>query len=118
MRMESYNQQLHNAIMRRVWYSFAIRTLSYAPLWYGVAFGVSLGLFRELVFVSRVIENILAVPLGNVPSYALAVVTNALQSGEFLTLASLAVMALVGLRLISRLAHALSAAGHGRWQMG
>lgn len=116
--METQHQQLHARIMRRVWYSFAISTVRYAPLWYGIGFGVSLGLFRELVFVSRVIENFLAVPVGNAPSYALSVVMNALQSGEFLTLASLGVMGLVTVSLVRRLAHATSAPVLHRWQVG
>lgn len=104
--------------MRRVWYSFAIRTISYAPLWYGIAFGVSLGLFRELVFVSRVIENLLAVPLGNVPSYALSIVTHAAESGEFLTLASISIMGFITITLARRMVHAVRMIEHHHWQRG
>ncbi len=89
--------------MRRVWYSFGIRTLSFAPLWYGVAFGVSLGLFRELVFVQSVVNNFLAVPVGSAPSYAVSVVANAIASGEFLTLISVLVMGVVTLSLLRRI---------------
>ena len=116
--METKHQQLHARIMRRVWYSFAIGIMIYPPLWYGIGFGVSLGLFRELVFVSRVIESFLAVPVGNAPSYAFSIVVNALQSGEFLTLASLGVMGLVTVSLIRRLARVTSATVLHQWQVG
>jgi hypothetical protein len=90
---------LRRRIMRRVWYSFCMSLAVHPGLWQGMAFAIALALFRELVFVARVVENLLATPLGQLPQFAEAVLRGAVANGEFITLMSLGALVMISLSM-------------------
>lgn len=79
-------KSLKSAIMRRVWRHFAWSIVTNRGLIPGLAFGVSIQLFRELVFVERVLESLLATEVGQVPSFVYSVLINA-DTASLLTIA-------------------------------
>lgn len=56
-------------LWRRVAYSYLLSLLLRPGIIYGILFGSSVQLFRELVFVRMVIKNFLAVEVGQAPFY-------------------------------------------------
>lgn len=90
--MENKPLQLSPKMRRQLWYrigySFALSLLVRPAVVYGVFFGVSVQLFRELVFVQMVFKNFLAVEVGQVPSFVWQLLVTADKS----ELAALVVM--------------------------
>jgi uncharacterized membrane protein YecN with MAPEG domain len=65
------SQKLRNAIMRRIWYTYALSvTLRQSTVW-GIAFGASVIGFWKLVSITSIVSNFLNVPIGQVPTYVL-----------------------------------------------
>jgi len=81
--------------MRRVYTMFAARVVSSPVLLQLAVFAVALTIFRELVWVSRVLETMSQMPLSRLPEFALTVV----MRGEVVTLAALGVMIFTALSL-------------------
>ena len=64
-------KKLHRAIMRRVYYTYALSIALRQSTLLGIAFGASVIGFWKLVSVTSIIQNFLNVPVGHVPQYAL-----------------------------------------------
>lgn len=90
--------------MRRVYLSYALSYVEQPLLWFGLVLGGAVALFGRFAHVSSIIDNTLATPLGQVPSYLMYSFTAALERGELgtvlvvLTIAS--VSALVAWQLV------------------
>lgn len=61
--------QMKRAIMRRVYYAYALSLALDPAFFHGAALAVSLGLLFKVVYVRAIIANFAATPVGNVPSY-------------------------------------------------
>jgi hypothetical protein len=95
--MKTQNRQLRRRIMQRVWWNFTLSLFTSAVFVQGLAFGASVMIFRELVFVERVISNFLARPVGEIPQFLTEILQTALSNGEFLTLLSLGIVMMTSL---------------------
>ncbi len=76
-------------LWRRIIYSYALTLFLRPAFAYGLVFGGSIQLFRELVFVRMVILNFLTVEVGQVPAYFFSL----LFGTDTIKVALLAVMA-------------------------
>lgn len=83
------------AIMRRVYYTYALSFLREGMFWHGILFALLVGVLAKVLHVASIIDNFLAVPVGGVPEYAVNAVWSVISHGEFLTLASLMAMSVV-----------------------
>ena len=93
------SQKLHAAIMRRVWYTYALSlTLRQSTVW-GLAFGASVIGFWKLVSITSIIQNFLNVPVGKAPAYIL----QSMMQAEFLALVAFGIIVFtilsVGIRI-------------------
>ena len=104
------NQKLHNQIMRRVYYSFAISITTHTIFWRGLFLGAAALLLAQWLHVASIIHNILATPVGNTPQYVANSFVNAVTHGELLTALMLVVAVLVGFSSLWRIAKALATA--------
>lgn len=86
---------LQKNIMRRVYYSYALRFVSEPMLWQGFVLGACVALFGRLTHVAAIAHNFGSVSVENAPSYVWHSVTHALVSGETFTV--LVVFAMVAL---------------------
>jgi hypothetical protein len=77
---------LEKNIMRRVYYAYGLAIVSHTMFWQGALLGASVALFGRLTHVASLINNFLSVPVGSVPAYVGGAVSNALVSGEIITL--------------------------------
>lgn len=77
--------KLQKTIMRRVYYSFAVRTVTEPMLWQGFVLGVCAALFGRLVHVAAVVRNLEATKVENVPNFIWGSFINAFTGGEVLT---------------------------------
>lgn len=73
---------LQRKIMRRIYYAYAIRLSTHTITLELALFVVALYVFAKMVFVQSVIDNLMATPVGNIPTF----VMSALMQGEVLTL--------------------------------
>lgn len=90
---QTSNNNIRRAVMRRIYFIFAGRLLSH-PITVNIAlFAVALTIFREVVFVKRVLETLLNTPLGQLPDFFI----HALMRGEVVTFAALGIMAITAL---------------------
>lgn len=80
--------------MRRVWLQYARTIMTHRGFVLGIAFGASVQLLREFVFVVRVFESFLATEIGQVPSFTYHLLTHA-DAPELL--ATVVMLASVGL---------------------
>lgn len=86
---------IRRRIMVRVWYSYLLSLVLRSAFFYGVALVGAVALFGRLTHVAAIAHNMLAVPLGVVPSFIWQTLTTALSSGEVLTvLVTLSMLAL------------------------
>jgi hypothetical protein len=97
--MNTNTNKLRQRIMRRVYYTFALRIVRHQITTQVALFALALVVFAKLVHVSRIAESLLSTPLGNVPQYIFNVVFHALLRGEVLTLIAVGVMVFVALSL-------------------
>lgn len=70
-------QRLRRRIMRRVWLQYARSIATHRGFVLGIAFGASVQLLREFVFVARVFESFLATEIGEVPGFVYRLLTHA-----------------------------------------
>ena len=75
--------------MRRVYYSFTLRLLFSQATLAGIVFAVSVLWFAKLVHVAMVWQSFTQVPVGQVPNYAVSVLTHS----DMLTLFTMLLMA-------------------------
>ncbi len=103
--------KLHKNIMRRVYYSYAIRFVAVPMLWQGFLLGACIALFGRLTHVAAIAHNVGATKLEQVPTYIVNSFMHALHNGEVLTV--LVVLFIVGLttKFFYRAAQALSRVG-------
>ena len=73
----SFEQRLKRRIMRRVWLQYARSIATHRGFVLGIAFGASVQLLREFVFVARVFESFLATEIGQVPGFVYHLLTHA-----------------------------------------
>jgi len=91
--MNTNTTKLQQRVMRRVYYIFALRLMKHPVTVQVALFTLALLVFARLVHVSKVVDNLLSVPLGQVPQH----IVNALMRGEVLTLITIGVMVFVAL---------------------
>lgn len=99
--------KLHNRIMRRVYYSFAISITTHTMFWRGMFLGAAALLLAQWLHVASIIHNVLATPVGNTPQYVANSFVNAATHGELMTALVLVVAVLVGFSCLWRIARAL-----------
>jgi hypothetical protein len=83
----------NSTIMRRVYLSY---TLSYGEqplLWCGLVLGGATALFGRWTHVASIAENVLATPLGSVPTYLVSSFMAAVAKGELGTVLLVLVIA-------------------------
>lgn len=102
------NQKLHNQIMRRVYYSFAISITTHTMFWRGIFLGAAALLLGQWLHVASIINNLLATPVGNTPQYIANSFVNAATRGELMTALVLVVAVAVGFTSLWRIARALA----------
>jgi hypothetical protein len=89
--------KLQKTIMRRVYYSFAIRFVSEPMLWQGFILGACVALFGRLTHVAAIASNFEHTTIVNAPRYVWGSFATAFARGEVLTV--LVVLFMVGLSL-------------------
>ncbi len=86
--------------MYRVYLSFLLSIAEHRFFWKGFLFGAALALFGRLVHVAAVADNVLSVPLANLPAHVLNAFEHAYVSGEFLTIMAVLVMVTIGVSFV------------------
>ncbi|MEY2665175.1 MAG: hypothetical protein RLZZ480_280 [Candidatus Parcubacteria bacterium] len=86
---------LKKTIMRRVYYSYAVRFVTDPVLWQGFVLGACIALFGRLTHVAAIVRNLEGTTVANAPSFVWYAFTNALAGGEILTV--LVALFMVGL---------------------
>jgi len=97
-------------IMRRIYISYALSYTEQPLLWTGLILGGATALLGRFTHVASVIDNTLATPLGQVPSYLASSFISAIERGELGTVLVLLVLASamsVALYHLARLLRAL-----------
>jgi cell division protein FtsX len=105
---------LHKKVMRRVYYSFAIRFVSEPMLWQGFVLGACVALFGRLTHVAAISHNLGSTSIDNTPTFIWNSFMHAVNNGEALT--ALVVLFIVGLtaKFFYRAFQALTGAGKMR----
>ena len=86
------NLTLQQKIMRRVWYSYFLSIVISRETLRGFLVGGSGMVLIGLVSVHSIVQNLLAVQLGDVPVYIWQVFAHAFSEGEFLTLLTVGIL--------------------------
>ena len=89
--------------MRRVYLSYALSFTEQPLLWCGLILGGAIALFGRFTHVSSIIENVLATPLGNVPTYITNSFMSAIERGELGTVLLVLVIAVTTSVVIAQL---------------
>jgi cell division protein FtsX len=87
--------KLQKTIMRRVYYSYAVRFVTDPMLWQGFVLGACIALFGRLTHVAAIVHNFSATKVENAPAFIYHSFMHALYNGEVLT--ALVVLFMVGL---------------------
>jgi len=96
--------KLQKAIMRRVYYAYAVSLVSRSVFWQGVFLGAALLLLADWLHVFSIINNFLSVPVGQVHYYILTSFVGAITAGKFLTVATAVAVVLVSVSVSFHLA--------------
>ncbi len=88
-------EKIRRHVMRQVYLAYTANILSSKLLLYFAMFMVSLTFFREVVFVRRVLESLLNMPVSHIPNF----IMDTIMRGEVLTLASLGIMVFTALTI-------------------
>jgi hypothetical protein len=94
------SKNLRRRIMYRVYMSFVISIAEHRFFWQGFMFGAALALFGRLVHVAAIADNTLATPLRDLPGYLTRSLSQAVTSGEFLTILAILVMLTIGVSFV------------------
>jgi hypothetical protein len=101
-------KKLRNAIMRRVWYTYALSlTLRQSTLW-GLAFGASVIGFWKLVSITSIVHNFLSVPVGQTPAFVLG----SMMQAEFMALLAFGIIVFTLLSVGLKVTLPVFARGH------
>jgi hypothetical protein len=84
---------ISNKIMRRIYLSYALSYTEQPLLWCGLVLGGTVTLLGRWTHVASIVDNVLATPLGNVPTYLTNSFMSAIARGELATVLLLLVMA-------------------------
>lgn len=95
--------------MRRVYYSYMLSLGSTPIFWQGVFLGAAVLLLGRWLHVASIVDNFLAVPVREVPSFVLGSFVGAFTHGEAMTALMTLVAVLVGILAARRLGRALAA---------
>lgn len=79
--------------MRRIYLSYAISYTEQPLLWCGLVLGGTVALLGRWTHVASIIDNVLATPLGSVPTYLTNSFMSAIARGELATVLLVLVMA-------------------------
>ena len=88
------NRRLRRAVMRRVWYVFALSIVLRPALLLGAVFGASAIAFWKLVSITSIVENFLQVEVGHLPTYVSEAMLQA-DTAALLAFLGLTVVALI-----------------------
>ncbi len=88
--LSGYN--LRRKIMRRVWYSFALRRVFSLTTLKAMILSASVGVFIQLVSVTSVVSNLLSVQVKAVPEYVWSTLVATASNGDFLKLITLGII--------------------------
>lgn len=91
----SMKTKLQKTIMRRVYYSYAIRFTTDPMLWQGFVLGACIALFGRLTHVAAIAHNFSSTKIENAPAFIYHTFMHALNNGEILT--ALVALFMVGL---------------------
>jgi hypothetical protein len=78
-------KNMQSVVMKRVYYSYALSIFTQSVFWQGLFLGVAAILLARWLHVASILNNFMAVPVGNVPNYIYNSFTGALAQGELLT---------------------------------
>lgn len=98
---------MQSSIMRRVYYSYGLSIMSHAMFWQGVFLPVAAFLLAKWLHVASIINNFLAVPVGQTPQYVVNSFVGAVTHGEVLTALTLVAAGVVMVSVGYHLAQAL-----------
>lgn len=98
---------IHKVVMRRVYYSYVLSIFTHTVFWQGVFLGAAAILLARWLHVASIIKNFLSIPVGQVPSYLLNSVSNALAHGEVLMVMTLFLAVAVAASAAYHILHAL-----------
>lgn len=76
---------MQQAIMRRVYYSYALSIVSHTMFWRGMFLSVTGVFLADWLHVASIVHNFLSVPVGNAPQFVWNSFVNAVTHGELLT---------------------------------
>jgi len=76
---------MQKAIMRRVYYSYALSIATHTMFWRGMFLSIAGILLANWLHVASIVHNFLSVPVGNAPQFILNSFVNAIANGEILT---------------------------------
>lgn len=79
------SSKVQAAIMRRVYYSYALSIVSHSMFWQGMFLSVASYLLAKWLHVASIIHNFLSVPIGRAPEYVYNSFFGAISHGEVLT---------------------------------
>ena len=79
------SRKLQSAIMRRVYYSYALSIVTHIMFLQGVFLGMAAFLLARWLHVASIVQNFLSVPVGSVPQYVFGSFYGAVTHGEVLT---------------------------------
>lgn len=91
------NASVQKAIMRRVYYAYALSIAAHPMMWRGVFLGAAALLLAQWLHVASIFKNFLSVPVGSVPQYIGSSVVNAATHGEMVVVLTLMAAGVVGL---------------------
>ena len=110
MVLEGMNaKQMNTQIMRRVYYSYIISIAVHPLLWRGMFLGAAAVLLARWLHVASIIDNFLAIPVGNIPQYVTNAVLNAATHGEIIMLLTLIAAGIIALSSLGHLLKSLHA---------
>jgi hypothetical protein len=101
------NSSLHRAVMRRIYYAYAISITLHPMMWRGVFLGAAAVLLAQWLHVASIFKNFLSVPVGIVPQYIGSTVVNAATHGEMIVVLTLMAAGVVGLSALYQILHSL-----------
>jgi hypothetical protein len=99
--------QMQKKIMRRVYYVYALSIATHSMLWRGVFLGAATVLLAGWLHVASIYNNVLSVPVGNVPEFIVNSILNAATHGEVLMLLTLTAASIIGFSCLYRILHSL-----------
>ncbi|MFN3693347.1 MAG: hypothetical protein ACK4SL_04650 [Candidatus Paceibacteria bacterium] len=88
------SRRLRRAVMRRVWYVFALSIVLRPAMLLGAIFGASAIAFWKLVSITSIVENFLQVEVGRLPTYVSAALLQA-DTAALLAFLGLTIVALI-----------------------